>query len=94
MTLEFPKGAFGQLLQRRALRAVRDINRKSLAKIVAEGREEVMELLPFVLHPAFLLRVALSTFGGGLRPFEKGVVLSVESEGLCESGWLEQPEGI
>lgn len=62
MVLEFPKGAFGDVLRERALRCVQDVNKKSLAKIVPEVKGHHLVLIPFVLHPSFLLKVALSTF--------------------------------
>ena len=51
------------MLRERALRCVQDVNRKSLAKIVPELRGDHLVLTPFALQPAFLLKVALATFG-------------------------------
>jgi hypothetical protein len=70
------------------LRCIQDINKRSLAKILPEIKGDILELVPFVLHPAFLLKVVLATFTGRLRADEKGMVMSIESEGYCEVRWL------
>ena len=67
------------MLKERAFRCIRDINKKSLAKVIPEQRNNVLELIPFVLHPAFLLKVALGTFTSRLRNDQKGLVISIES---------------
>ena len=38
LVLEFPRNALGEVLRRRALRLVRDVNHKSIAKLVVEAR--------------------------------------------------------
>jgi hypothetical protein len=48
-------------------------------------------LIPFALHPVFLLKVALATFTSRLRNDQKGIIISIESEGFTETKWMEPP---
>lgn len=45
------------------------MNKKSRAKLSVDLQGNTMNLLPFVLHPTFLLRAALKAFTGAVKGF-------------------------
>ena len=69
------------------------MNKRSIAKISINMNGNFVDLVPFVLHPNFLPNTALMAFAGSIRGNEKGLVLSIETEGITNLKWLEPPEG-
>jgi hypothetical protein len=64
------------------LKAIRDFNRKSLAKISVRKDRNVLEMVPFLLHPAFLLKTLKKMFTERLKPSERGVIVCIDSKGV------------
>lgn len=64
-----------------------------MAKLSVDLQGNTMNLLPFVLHPTFLLRAALKAFTGAVKGFQKTFVLSIEAERKIDGRWLQLLEG-
>jgi len=65
-------------MKQRTLKCVKDVNNKSIAKIIPEINGNHIILVPFCLHSSFLIRVILKTFSHRLRGHDKGLVINID----------------
>lgn len=93
VAVEFSRDVLGGLMKERAVKCVRDVNKKSIAKLVAEMDDHALNLVPFCLHPSFLIKVIIKTFSLRLRSNEKGLVVNIDTHNLKSVRYLQTPEG-
>lgn len=86
-----PKNTLGEVLKKRALRLVRDVNNKSIAKLIVNSNEYSLEIMPFCLHLSFLYKAILTTFAIRLGRYEKGLVIHIDSTDLSSLRYLQVP---
>jgi hypothetical protein len=89
--IEFSNDLLGRLLKERALKCIRDVNKKSIAKIVAEDHGNRLMLMPFCLHHFFLTQVIMRIYINRLKSFEKGLVISIDGTDLKSLNSLKAP---
>lgn len=90
LVLNFPRNTLGDILKMRALQLTKDVNNKSIAKLIPHLTEHSLHLIPFCLHPSFLYRVILTTFS--LKLTEPGIVIAIDSTDLSAFRYLDVAE--
>jgi hypothetical protein len=88
LVLDFPRNTLGEMLRKRTSRIVRDVNNKSIAKLVAQENGNTLEFVPFCLHLSFLYKVILTTFALRLKHYEKGMIISIDGTDLSSLRYL------
>lgn len=91
--LEIENTVLENITKQWLVKCVRKVNKKSIAKLILNTNGNVVTLVPFVLHPNFLLKTVLTSFAGIIKGNEKGLILSIEAKNISNMKWLEPPEG-
>ena len=93
LIIEFHRNKIGEIMREKSLKLIRDVNNKSIAKLIGEINNERLELYPFCLHVSFLYKVILKTFANRLKNNEKAMVINIDGSNFKTSEYLEIPEG-
>jgi hypothetical protein len=67
---------------------VRDVNNKSIAKLIVQASGNTLEFVPFCLHLSFLYKAILTTFALRLKHYEKGLVINIDGTDLSALRYL------
>lgn len=88
MIVDFPRNALGEVLRKRATYMTRDVNNKSIAKLIVQSNDTALKFVPFCLHLSFLYKAILGTFAARLKSYEKGMVISIDGTDLSVLSYL------